>query len=119
MNQQKELTGTKFNYGCRLYEADKWIVDLVEKINNKIDKRFHEALFSKVCFDILDIDDDTREAYCILEFNTRTGEDEEDAINTVKEVLDNAENVTYVFDDYPNGDEYGTSYDYPVHVTLK
>ena len=117
LHMNQELSGTKFNYGCILYETDKWIVELLEKINSEIADHFHKALHSKTCFDILDLDDDAEEAHCILEFNRRTGEDEDEAINTVKEILDETPGVNYSFDDYPNIDEDScSSYSYSFKI---
>lgn len=105
----KELK-TQYQYGVYVYEHEQEIVNIIEEINNNLDDCFHKAAFGGVCLDIQDINDTATEAECTLELSTQTGEDEDEAIETIKQTIKKFPGATCKIDSYPNVDDDGGSY---------
>jgi len=98
----------KYNYDL-IFEnnpRENKIVKLLDKIND------HIARYD-VQIDACDMDNDG--VYCLIDFDNRTGYDDVFVLRDTKEILDEL-NVDYYIDDYPNIDECGVGFSYPVYI---
>ena len=82
------------------------IMKILDKVNDAIQTYDVEI-------ELVDMDNDG--VYCLIDFDNNNGENDVLVLRDTKEVLDEV-NVDYYIDDYPDIDECGVGFSYPVYI---
>ena len=102
---------SKYNYDLVFENTarENKIIEVLDKINDNIARY-------DVKIDACDRDNDG--VYCLIDFDNRNGENDVFVLRDTKEVLDEV-NVDYYIDDYPDIDECGVGFSYPVYIKFE